>query len=63
MLHRMLFHLSVKVIALHLYNSTAKAYICNHSGIVSLSRLAFFLLTLANMHGITPFPEFIPTSS
>ena len=43
MLHRMAFHLSGKVVALHaLDNSTAKAYLCNQGGTVSpfLSRLA-----------------------
>ena len=42
MLHRMAFCLSGKVVALHLDNSTAKAYLCNQSGIVSPfhSRLA-----------------------
>ena len=42
MLHRMAFCLSGKVVALHLDNSTAKAYLCNQGGIVSpfLSRLA-----------------------
>ena len=29
MFHRMAFHLSGKVVALHLDNSTAKAYVCN----------------------------------
>ena len=42
MLCRMAFHLSSKVVALHLDNSTAKAYLCNQGGTVSpfLSRLA-----------------------
>ena len=42
MLCRMAFHLSGKVVALHLDNSTAKAYLCNQGGTVSpfLSRLA-----------------------
>ena len=34
MLHRMVFHLSGKVVALHLDNSTAKAYLCNQGGTV-----------------------------
>ena len=34
-LHRMAFHLSGKVVALHLDNSTAKAYLCSHGGTVS----------------------------
>ena len=42
MLHRMAFHLSGKVVALHLDNSTTKAYLCNQGGTMSpfLSRLA-----------------------
>ena len=35
MLHQMAFHLSGKVVALHLDNSTAKAYLCNQGGTVS----------------------------
>ena len=42
MLHKIAFHLSGKVVALHLDNSTAKVYLCNQGGTVSpfLSRLA-----------------------
>ena len=29
MLHKIAFHLSAKVVALHLDNSPAKAYLCN----------------------------------
>ena len=32
MMHRMAFQLSGKVVALHLHNSTAKAYLCHQSG-------------------------------
>ena len=48
MLHRMAFCLSGKVVALHLDNSTAKAYLCNQGGTVSLflSRLACWVLSL-----------------
>ena len=55
MLHRMAFHLSGKVVALHLDNSTAKAYLCNQGGTVSpfLSRLACWILSLTDKHGIT----------
>ena len=35
MLHRMAFQLSGKVVALHLDNNTAKAYLCNQGGVVS----------------------------
>ena len=63
MLHRMAFHLSGKVVALHLDNSTAKAYLCNQGGTVSpfLSRLACHILSLTNKYGITLLPAYIPT--
>ena len=62
MLCRMAFHLSSKVVALHLGNSTAKAYLCNQGGMVSpfLSRLACQILSLTNQHGITLIPTYIP---
>ena len=63
MLHRMSFHLSGKVVALHLDNSTAKAYLCNQGGTVSpfLSRLACQILSLTDKHGITLLPAYMPT--
>ena len=63
MLCRMAFHLSGKVVALHLDNSTARAYLCNQGGTVSpfLSRLACCILSLTNKHGITLLPAYIPT--
>ena len=63
MLHRMAFCLSGKVVALHLDNSTAKAYLCNQGRTVShfLSRLACQILKLTNKHGITLIPAYIPT--
>ena len=62
MLHRMAFCLSGKVVVLHLDNSTARAYLCNH-GTVShfLSRLACQIQSLTTKHGITLLPAFIPT--
>ena len=62
MLCRMAFHLSGKVVALHLDNSTAKVYLCNQGGTVSpfLSRLACQILSLTNKHGITLLPAYIP---
>ena len=59
----MAFCLSGKVVALHLDNSTAKAYLCNQGGTVSpfLSRLACQILSLTNKHGITLLPAYIPT--
>ena len=62
-LHRMAFHLSGKVVALHLDNSTANAYRYNQGGTVSpfLSRLACWILNLTNKHGITLIPAYIPT--
>ena len=63
MLCRMSFCLSGKVVALHLDNSTAKAYLCNQGGTVSpfLSRLACRILSLTDKHGITLLAAYIPT--
>ena len=60
MLCRMAFHLSGKVVILHLDNSTAKAYLYNQGGTVSpfLSRLACQILSLTDKQGI---PAYIPT--
>ena len=63
MLCRMDFWLYGKVVALHLENSTAKAYLCNQGGTVSpfLSRLACQILSLTNKHSITVIPAPIAT--
>ena len=63
MLYRMAAHLSGKVVALHLDNSTAKAYLCNQDGRVSsfLSRLACQIQSLTDMHIITLIPAYNPT--
>ena len=63
MLCRMAFCLSGRVVALHLDISTANAYLCNQSGIVSpfLSRLAWWILSLTDKHSITLIPAYIPT--
>ena len=63
MLHRMAFCLSGKVVALHLDNITAKAYLYNQGGTVSpsLSRLACQILSLTDKYGITLIPAYIPT--
>ena len=63
MLCRMAFCLSGKEVALHLDNSTAKAYLCNQGGTVSPlpSRLACWILNLTDKHGITLLPAYIPT--
>ena len=63
MLIRIAFCLSGKVVALHLDNSTAKAYLCNQGGTVSpfLSRLACQILSLTNKHGITLPSAYNPT--
>ena len=62
-LHQMAFHLSGKVVALHLDNRSAKAYLCNQDGTVSpfLSRLVCQILNLTDKHGITLIPAYIPT--
>ena len=63
LLCRMVLCLSGKVVVLHLDNSTAKAYLCNQDGTVSpfLSRLACWILSLTDKHGITLLPVYIPT--
>ena len=63
MLCRMAFHISGKVVALHLDNSTAKTYLCNEGGTVSpfLSRLVCWILSLTDKHGITLIPGYIST--
>ena len=63
-LHRMAFWLSGKVVALHLDNITAKAYLCNQYGTASLllARLACHIFNLANKCGITLIPACIPTN-
>ena len=63
MLCWMAFHVSVKVVALYLDNSTAKAYLCNQGDTVSpfLSSLACWILGLTDKHGITLIPAYIPT--
>ena len=63
MLQKMAFSLSGKVIALHLENSTANAYLCNHGGTGSpfLSRMACQILSLTNKQSITLIPVYIPT--
>ena len=62
MLHRMAFHLSGKVVAMYLDNSTAKAYLCNQGGTLSpfLSRLACQVLSLTNKHDILFHHTFLP---
>ena len=63
MVCRMAFCLSDKVVALHLDNSTAKAYLCYQVDTVSpiLSRLACQVLSLTDKHGIALIPAYIPT--
>ena len=65
MLHKMAFCLSGKVVALHLDNSTVKAYLYNQGGTVSpyLSRLACWIPSLTDKHGITLLPAYIPATS
>ena len=63
MLHKMAFHLSGKVAALHLDNSTSKAYLCNQGGTAHpfLFSLAWHILNLTDKYGITLVPACIPT--
>ena len=60
---KMAFWLYGKVDALHLDNSTSKAYFCNQGGMLStfLSRLACHILNQANELGITIISACIPT--
>ena len=61
MLHKMAFRLSGKmVVALHLDNNTAKAYLSYQGGTASLflPRLACCILNLADKHGITLIPTY-----
>ena len=63
MVHRLAFYLSCKVVALHLDNSTATAYLCNQGVTVSpfFSSLACQILSLTDNHSITFIPVYIPT--
>ena len=63
MLHRMTFHLSGKVVAKHLDNSTAKVYLCKQGGTVFLflSRPACCILNLAGKYGIALISAYIYT--
>ena len=63
MLHKIASQVCHKVVAFHLDNSTAKVYLCNQCGMTLpfLSRLAHHILNLANKHGITLIPVYIPT--
>ena len=63
MFHRMAFHLSGKVVALHFDYSTAKVYLSNQGCTVSpfLFRLACQILSMTKKHGITLLPAYIPT--
>ena len=63
MLGGLAFHLYGKVVAFHLDNNTAKAYLYNLGGTVFLflSRPACHILNLAELHGITLIPAYIPT--
>ena len=62
-MHRMAFQLSGKLVALQLDNSTPKTYLYKQGGTVSLflSTLAFYILNLANKHGITLMSTYINT--
>ena len=58
----MAFLLYGKVVALHLDNIVAVAYLCNQGGTecTFLSRLACHILNLADIHGIAFTPAYIP---
>ena len=55
--------LSSEVVALHLENSTTKAFVFNygHTASTFLHRLAFHIFNLANIHSINLPPSNLPT--
>ena len=59
------FHLFRKCYTLHLNNSKAKVYLCNHCGRVSifLSRLIYCIINLANTLVLLLIPVYIPIST
>ena len=63
MLPKVAYQLSNNVVALHLDNSIAKAYLCNHDGTATHfpSRLACYILNMATKHGITLIPAYLNT--
>ena len=63
MLCRIDFHLSGKVDALHLDNGTAKSYLCNKCGTVSLflSGVDGYILNLTDKHNINLISAYIHT--
>ena len=65
MLQRIAFHLCNKVVGLYLDNASAKSYLCNQAGTVSLflSTLAFHILNLADNHEIASYSSiYLPIS-
>ena len=60
MLHKMTFQLSGKMVALHFNNSTTKVIYVIRVVQHFPSRLACHILNLANKHGVTPIPAYIP---
>ena len=49
-----------KADALHVHNSSTEAYLCNQCGIVSFSsRLAHYILHVADKHGYLFIPAYI----
>ena len=63
MLCRLAFHLSGKVVALHLDSSLASAYLYSQGDTMSLfhSRLACHILNLTDRHSITLIQTYFPT--
>ena len=59
----MSFQISDKLVALQFYNRSAKTYLCNQGGTVShfASKLASYILNMAEKHGITLIPVYIRT--
>ena len=61
MLCRMAFHFTGKVVALHLNNSTAEAYLCNPRWYNISFQTDWHILGLATKHGITLIQTYIPS--
>ena len=62
MLYRMIFHLSGKIVALHLDKSTVKAYLCKQCCTISIFRLTYHSLNLYVKQCLNLIPTYRPTN-
>ena len=58
---RIAFHLSGKMVTIHLGNITVKAYVCKLVQFLFLSIIACHIFNLTNRHGISLTSRYIPT--